>query len=300
MSSGQLPHLAGKAPDKQGARGTSAELRAGGGPGAGQMCPRRGMLEGPWGGTTLLRFVVLGGSCGTRALSLTLRSRTPAWLRQEEARSCRAGAGDKFFPLVEGAGRGMRWNGTATPACRHGGSDPQPSVNSQRRCLPLTCQALQTKSQRLLFALERDLEAFWLQKRCARVRSIHPSCASKAHVPPAAASRPRGREKPAFGHGELKRTPEPPSLPHLWVQMRAERGLCRGLSSLRSGGSAAHCPVPAVVLYLQQGLVSKSSLKWLCLSSLLLYEVKQKQKTTPNNYKYKDSHAPDTCSLRDS
>lgn len=26
----------------------------------------------------------------------------------------------------------------------------------------------------------------------------------------------------------------------------------------------------------------------------------QNEKPTPNNYKYKDSHTPDTCSLRDS
>lgn len=214
MSSGQLPHLAGKAPDKQGARGISAELRAGGGPGAGQMCPHRGMLEGPWGGTTLLRFMVLGGSCRTRALSLILCSRTPAWLRQEEATSCRAGAGDKFFPHVEGARRGMRWNGTATPACRHGGSDPQPSVNSQRRCLPLTRQALQTKSQRLLFALERDLEALWLQKRRARVRSVHPSCPSKAHVAPCSGEQTMGARETGFwarGAETHARAPRPSS-----------------------------------------------------------------------------------------
>lgn len=58
-------------------------------------------------------------------------------------------------------------------------------------------------------------------------------------------------------------------------------------------------PVSTVVFYLQQGLFSKSSLKWLCLSSLLLYELKktkqQNKKPNPNNYKYKDSHTPDAA-----
>lgn len=37
-------------------------------------------------------------------------------------------------------------------------------------------------------------------------------------------------------------------------------------------------PVPTVVFYLQQGLFSESGLKWLCLSSLLLCELKTKPK----------------------
>lgn len=42
-------------------------------------------------------------------------------------------------------------------------------------------------------------------------------------------------------------------------------------------GLPARLPVSTVVFDLQQGLFSKSSLKWLCLSSLLPYELKQQQ-----------------------
>lgn len=83
-----------------------------------------------------------------------------------------------------------------------------------------------------------------------------------------------------------------------------------GLEVDASGPPAppALLPVPTVVFHLQQGLFSKSGLKWLGLSSLLLYELKTKpkkkekikQKKNPNNYKYKDSHSPDACSLCES
>lgn len=66
------------------------------------------------------RFVVLGGSCRTTALSLILRPETPVWLQQKEARSCRAGAGDNFFPLQRARGGGC--NGTALPCL-----PPQPA-----------------------------------------------------------------------------------------------------------------------------------------------------------------------------
>lgn len=91
-------------------------------------------------------------------------------------------------------------------------------------------------------------------------------------------SRSRGQREFGFWArgAETHARPPQPSLP-LGPNAARSAVCAEGLSSPRSGGSAAHRPVSAVVLSLQQGLVSKSSLKWLCLSSLLLYELKQKQ-----------------------
>lgn len=81
-----------------------------------------------------------------------------------------------------------------------------------------------------------------------------------------------------------------PSLRRVWVHVwpnagwpcGSDRAFCReGLSSPTvERGQLVLLPVSTVVFYLQQDLFSKSSLKWLCLSSLLLYEFK---KTKQNN-----------------
>lgn len=168
------------------------------------MPPARGMLQGPRDhrATTLPRFVVVGGSSRIRALSLTLHPETPARPLQEEARSCRAGAGYNLPPVQRV--RGGRCPETLPPALPcpalprgQGGSDPQPPTGSRRRLLPPTRWALQTANQGLIFALERGLEAFRLQKHRAHVfgpaagPSIPPMPA-RLTFPPAPASRLRG------------------------------------------------------------------------------------------------------------
>lgn len=207
--------------------------------------------------------------------------------------------------------------GTALPCLL-----PQPrglrptAANREPVLLPTPMgQALQSANQGLMFALERGLEAFWLQK-----------CHDHVCGPAAALSIPLMRElvcapctgeqsvggslQQAQGYRGLKQTPGP-SPGCVWVTHRVAVWLLlcaeRGSAPTVERGRLVLLPVSTVVSYLQQGLFSKSSLKWLCLSSLLLYELKKtKNKTTkqekpnPNNYKYKDSHTPDTCSLRDS
>lgn len=136
---------------------------------------------------------------------------------------------------------------------------------------------------------------------CPRFRSsgwsVRPCHASKAHVPPPPApctseQTAAGSQRQAYGHGGPKRRPDP-SLPGVWVQMQPNAGWpCgsdrafhrEGLSSpMVERGLPAHLPVSTVVFYLQQGLFSKSSLKWLCLSSLLRYELKKKTNNKTKN-----------------
>lgn len=120
--------------------------------------------------------------------------------------------------------------------------------------------------------------------------SVHRSHARELSLAPCIGEqRVGGGQQQTYGHKGLKWTPGP-SLCHLWVDVWAhagwpcgsDRALCRqGLSSPTvQRGRLVLLPVSTVVSYLQQGLFSKSSLKWLCLSSLLLYELKTKQNKT--------------------
>lgn len=119
--------------------------------------------------------------------------------------------------------------------------------------------------------------------------SVHPSpCQQGSCSPYALVSRPWGAASGGL-MGTRGETPPDLSLLHVWVQMHpmaTQLGPCftqRGAQLTQ--GLLKHLPVSTVVFYLQQGLFSKSSLKWLCLSSLLLYELKKKPTQHQQNKK---------------
>lgn len=279
------------------------------------MPPTRGMLRGPRDPQSYRASLLRGG--GREQQDQSFAFNPPS----RNLRAAVAGEGKKLtaagLGLVQRTPRpeGERWEmqrntiprGTAlpcpaAPACGQGGSDPQPPTGSQRCFLPPTCWALRTANQGLIFALQRGLEAFRLQKRHARVfgPAAGPSVPATParlmfHPPPAPCTSEQtaaGSQRQAYGHGGPKHRPDP-SLPGVWVQMQpnggwpcgSDRAFHReGLSSpMVERGLPAHLPVSTVVFYLQQGLFSKSSLKWLCLSSLLRYELKKKTNNKTKN-----------------
>lgn len=82
------------------------------------------------------------------------------------------------------------------------------------------CQALQSANQGLIFALQRGLEAFWLQKCrdhvCGPAAGLSiPLMAVSSHRPRALVSRVW---EAADGHRGLKQTPGP-SLHHVWAHL---------------------------------------------------------------------------------
>lgn len=86
------------------------------------------------------------------------------------------------------------------PACCQGGSDPQLPTGSRRHFLPPMCRALQTANQGLIFALNRGLEAFQLQKCHAHVSGP----AAGPSIPRTLArltSAPCTSQWQAYGHG---------------------------------------------------------------------------------------------------
>lgn len=177
------------------------------------MPPTRGMLRGPRDPQSYRASLLRGG--GREQQDQSFAFNPPS----RNLRAAVAGEGKKLtaagLGLVQRTPRpeGERWEmqrntiprGTAlpcpaAPACGQGGSDPQPPTGSQRCFLPPTCWALRTANQGLIFALQRGLEAFRLQKRHARVfgPAAGPSVPATParlmfHPPPprAPASRPR-------------------------------------------------------------------------------------------------------------
>lgn len=146
------------------------------------MPPTRGMLRGPRDPQSYRASLLRGG--GREQQDQSFAFNPPS----RNLRAAVAGEGKKLtaagLGLVQRTPRpeGERWEmqrntiprGTAlpcpaAPACGQGGSDPQPPTGSQRCFLPPTCWALRTANQGLIFALQRGLEAFRLQKRHARV-----------------------------------------------------------------------------------------------------------------------------------
>lgn len=111
-------------------------------------------------------------------------------------------------------------------------------------------------------------------------RLVHPSLRTAARLvfPSCTVSRPCQRW--AYGHRGWN-TPRSQPAPHLGPNVSKHRAATQlgpwfmQREALLTQGLLEHLPVSTVVFYLQQGLFSKSSLKWLCLSSLLLYELKK-------------------------